>query len=133
MTEIMEMNANSMDFQDNNENSDLKSDDLNKDDNSEEVKNDEAFEVIADAEVEEVKPKNIEHYDRALEEAITKLKGVKEISEEDLKELSDEIRRLGRVWIGFQFLANNCKLFLCLAGILVFKYLHGHTTAQILL
>eukprot|EP00088_Acartia_fossae_P040437 TRINITY_DN42123_c0_g1_i3.p1 TRINITY_DN42123_c0_g1~~TRINITY_DN42123_c0_g1_i3.p1 ORF type:complete len:406 (+),score=119.44 TRINITY_DN42123_c0_g1_i3:84-1301(+) len=94
MTEIMEMNANSMDFQDDNYNSDSKSDTLNKGDDSEDVKNDEAFEVIADAEVEEVKPKNIEHYDRALEEAICKLKGVKEISEEDLKELSDEIRRL---------------------------------------
>ena len=57
---------------------------------------DDKFEVIHEEEVEYVKPWKIEQYDRALEEAISKIKGVKDFSEQDLKELSAEIRRLGK-------------------------------------
>ena len=68
----------------------------NETDLDDQAQMDDKFEVIHEEEVEYVKPRKIEQYDRALEEAISKIKGVKDFSEQDLKELSDEIRRLGK-------------------------------------
>ena len=56
---------------------------------------DECFEIIEDREVAEAKPKSLEAFDKALEDAISRLKEVTDISEKDVQEITYEIRHLG--------------------------------------
>ncbi|XP_023343504.1 uncharacterized protein LOC111712970 [Eurytemora carolleeae] len=55
---------------------------------------DECFEIIEDREVAEAKPKSLEAFDKALEDAISRLKEVTDISEKDVQEITYEIRHL---------------------------------------
>ena len=56
---------------------------------------DECFEIIEEAEVAEAKPKSLEVFDKALEDAISRLQEVTNISEKDVQEITYEIRHLG--------------------------------------
>ena len=56
---------------------------------------DDHFEIIDDAEIDLAKPKNLDVFDKALEEAISKLEEFKDISSKDLSEITYEIRHLG--------------------------------------
>jgi len=58
------------------------------------VSEEENFEIIDEEEVKMIRPKPIEVYDQALEDAITKLQAVTDISEKDIKEITMEIRHL---------------------------------------
>jgi len=55
---------------------------------------DEFFEIIDNDEISEATARGLTVYDKALEEAIQKLKTVSDISEKDLKEITLEIRHL---------------------------------------
>ena len=62
---------------------------------------DECFEIIEDREVAEAKPKSLEAFDKALEDAISRLKEVTDISEKDVQEITYEIRHLGSSFFFF--------------------------------
>jgi len=55
---------------------------------------DDVFEVIDSDEIENVKARRLDVYDKALENAIKKLKEVNDISEKDLEHITEEIRHL---------------------------------------